>query len=109
MNTLVNFRPAQPSFIGQFSSGANTMKIREEAKRLGIHVFEAPPLSRALYYSTDIDSMVPEKLYRAVAEVIAYVFAIEAQKPGSEVLIKPDPKIPPDMQFDSSGRISGMT
>ncbi len=107
----LKYEPGSDSAPVMIAKGADfmAMKIREEAKRLGIHIFEAPPLSRALYYSTDIDSMVPEKLYRAVAEVIAYVFAIEAQKPGSEVLIKPDPKIPPDMQFDTSGRISGMT
>lgn len=103
----LKYEPGSDSAPILIAKGADfmAMRIREEAKRFGIHVFEAPPLSRALYYSTEIDQTVPEKLYRAVAEVIAYVFAIEAQRPGSEDLLKPDPKIPPDMQFDASGRI----
>jgi len=107
----LKYEPGSDSAPVLIAKGADfmAMRIREEAKRFGIQIFEAPPLSRALYYSTDIDDMVPEKLFRAVAEVIAYVFAIEAQKPGSEVLMRPDPQIPPDMQFDTSGRVAGFT
>ncbi len=103
----LKYEPGADSAPILIAKGADfmAMRIREEANRLGIHVFEAPPLSRALYYSTEIDQTVPEKLYRAVAEVIAYVFAIEAERPGRGDLIKPDPKIPSDMRFDASGKV----
>jgi flagellar biosynthetic protein FlhB len=81
------------------------MRIREEAGRHAIHIFEAPPLSRALYYTTEIDRAIPETLYRAVAEVIAYVFALEAQRPGTDPLQRPDPRVPPEMHFDAAGRV----
>ncbi|MEK7772631.1 MAG: EscU/YscU/HrcU family type III secretion system export apparatus switch protein, partial [Pseudomonadota bacterium] len=36
-----------------------------------------PPLARALYYHAELESEIPEKLYTAVAEVLAYVFQLK--------------------------------
>lgn len=52
------------------------MRIRELAKEHRIPIVEAPPLARALYRHTDIEDEVPETLYTAVAEVLAYVFQL---------------------------------
>lgn len=53
---------------------AVALKIREIAKGHDIPIVENPPLARALYATVDIDQMVPETHYKAVAEVIGFVF-----------------------------------
>lgn len=51
-------------------------RIREEARAHGVRVVENPPLARALYEACDVDQEVPERLYRAVAEVLALVWRL---------------------------------
>lgn len=80
-------------------------RIREEATKHGIEIFRAPPLARALYFTTEIDQPVPEDLYYAVAQVIAYVFNLASIRPGAPPLQKPQPNVPKNMQFDSNGRL----
>lgn len=53
---------------------AVALRIREVAKGNDIPVIENPPLARALFASVDIDQEVPEDHYKAVAEVIGFVF-----------------------------------
>lgn len=79
-------------------------RIREEAATHGIHIFQAPPLARALYFTTDLEQQVPEELYHAVAQVIAYVFSLEAQAPGQAQRQKPNVKLPASMLFDANGQ-----
>lgn len=80
-------------------------RIREEAVKHGIEIFQAPPLARALYFTTEVDHPVPEDLYYAVAQVIAYVFNLASVKPGAGPLQRPKPTVPPNMQFDANGRL----
>jgi flagellar biosynthetic protein FlhB len=80
-------------------------RIREEAQKHGIEIFQAAPLARALYFTTEIEHPVPEDLYYAVAQVIAYVFNLASITPGAPPVHKPDPKVPEAMQFDSMGRL----
>ncbi|MBF0470754.1 MAG: flagellar biosynthesis protein FlhB [Gammaproteobacteria bacterium] len=49
-------------------------KIREVAKEHQIPIVSSPPLCRAIFYSTELDRVIPEGLYRAVAQVLAYVY-----------------------------------
>jgi flagellar biosynthetic protein FlhB len=79
-------------------------RIREEAAKHGVHILQSPALARALYFTTDVEHPIPEPLYRAVAEVIAYVFNLEATEPNRHSVTKPDPKVPASMQFDANGR-----
>jgi flagellar biosynthetic protein FlhB len=53
-------------------------KIRELAKENKVALLEAPPLARALYKHTEIGDEIPEQLYSAVAEVLAYVFQLRS-------------------------------
>ena len=53
---------------------AVALKIREVAKENDIPIVENPPLARALYATVDIDQLVPEDHYKAVAEVIGFVY-----------------------------------
>lgn len=52
------------------------LKIREIAKDAGVIIVENPPLARTLFKVLDIDDVVPPEHYKAVAEVISYVFRL---------------------------------
>jgi flagellar biosynthetic protein FlhB len=51
-------------------------KIREIARSNGVPVLSRPPLARALYKHVKEGRAVPGNLYRAVAEVLAYVYRL---------------------------------
>lgn len=80
------------------------LKIREIAKEHEIPVLSTPPLARALYYSTEIDQEVPSGLYKAVAQVLAYVFQLRRFKANQSEKPVPltdrDIKIPQDYEHD---------
>jgi flagellar biosynthesis protein FlhB len=59
---------------------AVALKIRELAKEHKIVILESPKLARALYAHTELDKEIPEALYAAVAEVLAYVFQLRMFK-----------------------------
>jgi len=50
------------------------LKIKEIARENGVHVLQNPPLARSLYKEVELDHPIPEQLYQAVAEVLAYVY-----------------------------------
>jgi flagellar biosynthetic protein FlhB len=75
-------------------------KIREIAKENKVALLEAPALARALYKHTEIDDEIPEALYSAVAEVLAYVFQLRAYSKGTLDQYPDRPKklpVPPEM------------
>ncbi|MBI5198381.1 MAG: flagellar biosynthesis protein FlhB [Nitrospirae bacterium] len=51
-------------------------KIKETAKRSGVAIVENKPLARMLYKTVGIGEEIPAKLYKAVAEVLAYVYRL---------------------------------
>lgn len=53
-------------------------RIRELAKESAVPIVENPPLARSLHAEVDVDEMIPAELYKAVAEVISYVFRLKA-------------------------------
>lgn len=53
---------------------AIALKIREIANEHQVMTLEAPKLARALYAHTELGDEIPQTLYSAVAEVLAYVF-----------------------------------
>ena len=70
-------------------------RIRGIAEQHHVPILEAPPLARALHAHTEIGQQIPEKLYTAVAEVLAYVFQLKAHgvsgvKPLGEVDVPAD-------------------
>lgn len=79
-------------------------RIREEGAQHGVMVFEAPPLARALYFTTELEHPVPEELYYAVAQVIAYVYSLSDVKPGEPRALRPVPRVPKSMWFDTQGQ-----
>jgi flagellar biosynthetic protein FlhB len=80
-------------------------KIREEARIHGVEIFASPPLARAIYFTTEANHSIPEALYYAVAQVLAYVFNLAQIRPGVQPMQRPAPKLPPSMQFDADGNL----
>ncbi|MCL2499243.1 MAG: flagellar biosynthesis protein FlhB [Defluviitaleaceae bacterium] len=52
-------------------------RIREAGIENGITIVENPPLARAIYNDVELDKEIPEELYVAVAEIMAYVFQLK--------------------------------
>ncbi len=70
---------------------AVALKIREIAAEHHVPMLEAPPLARALHAHADLGDEIPEQLYSAVAEVLAYVYQLRAY--GKQGGVKPKPPI----------------
>ncbi len=52
------------------------LRIRKIAIENGVPLVENPPLAQALYKSVDVGREIPAHLYRAVAEVLAYIYKL---------------------------------
>ena len=64
------------------AKGANIIaeRIREVARDNDVPIIEDKPLAQVLYKIVDINSLIPEDLYRAVAEVLAFVYEQKKSK-----------------------------
>jgi flagellar biosynthetic protein FlhB len=51
-------------------------KIREAAKDAGVMIVPDPPLARTLYATVDVGRPIPEDLFHAVAQLLAYVYRV---------------------------------
>lgn len=54
-------------------------RIREIAEENDVPLVENPPLARALYANVDLDREIPPEHYKAVAEIISYVFRLKGK------------------------------
>jgi flagellar biosynthesis protein FlhB len=50
------------------------IQIKKVARENGVHIVQNPPLARSLYAEVEIDRAIPDMLFSAVAEVLAYVY-----------------------------------
>jgi flagellar biosynthetic protein FlhB len=48
--------------------------IKQIARENNVHIVQNPPLARSLYAEVDLDKAIPQTLFAAVAEVLAYVY-----------------------------------
>lgn len=55
-------------------------KIREIARDAGVPVLPDPPLARTLHASVEVGRMIPEELFQAVAELLAYVYRVAGRR-----------------------------
>jgi flagellar biosynthesis protein FlhB len=52
------------------------LRIRARALEFDVPLIENPPLAQALYKSVDVGQHIPPHLYRAVAEILAYIYRL---------------------------------
>jgi flagellar biosynthetic protein FlhB len=55
-------------------------KIREIAKENDVPVVENPPLARGLFAAVEVDQEITPEFYKAVAEVIGYIYRLKRKK-----------------------------
>jgi flagellar biosynthetic protein FlhB len=55
-------------------------KIRELAREAGVAVIPDPPLARSLHATVEIGHMIPEELFEAVAQLLAYVYRVAGRR-----------------------------
>jgi flagellar biosynthetic protein FlhB len=55
-------------------------QIKKVARENGVHIVQNPPLARSLYAQVEVDKPIPNELFAAVAEVLAYVYKMNSKK-----------------------------
>jgi flagellar biosynthetic protein FlhB len=55
--------------------GYIALRIADIARENRIEVVQNPPLARTLFKEVNLDAEIPPKLYQAVAEILAFVYA----------------------------------
>lgn len=67
--------PGAPKVVAK---GKNylALRIKQRAIENQVPLIENPPLARALYKSVEVGQEIPAEFYRAVAEVLAYIFKL---------------------------------
>ena len=78
------------------------LKIREVAREYEVPVMESPPLCRAIYHTTEINEEVPEELFVAIAQILAYIYQLEQfrkGKSGRPRALPNDMKIPKEFIY----------
>ena len=78
------------------------LKIRAIAVEHDVPILSAPPLSRALFYSTELNDEIPAGLYLAVAQVLAYIYKLRdvPASANDDVPNMGDLPIPDDLRRD---------
>ena len=74
----LRWAPGQRGAPRVVAKGKNYLaaRIRERALTAQVPIIENPPLAQALYTSTQVGQEIPPHLYRAVAEVLAYIWRL---------------------------------
>ena len=56
------------------------LKIKEVARENDVPIMENKPLARMLYDKVELDQEVPQEMYQAVAEILAFVYKLNQKK-----------------------------
>jgi len=74
-------------------------RIRELAAAHNVPLLEAPALARALHKHTELGDEIPQALYTAVAEVLAYVFQLRTynKQGGKRPELPAELDVPPEL------------
>ena len=56
-------------------------RIKELAREFNVPIIEDKPLARSLFKLAPVGGEIPVDLYRAVAEVLSYVYKLKGKKP----------------------------
>jgi flagellar biosynthetic protein FlhB len=81
----LEYKMAEMSAPKLVAKGVDSLarRIREIAEENDVPVVENPPLARALYATVELDEEIPTEHYKAVAEVIGYVFRLKGKLPAA--------------------------
>jgi flagellar biosynthetic protein FlhB len=84
----IQYKPGQDTAPKVLAKGLDDVaqKIKQIARDNGIPLHEDVPLARALYKVCDIGDEIPENLFKAVAQILAYVFRIKNEKKKKSIV-----------------------
>ncbi len=79
----IKYEPEKMSAPYVVAKGADYMaqRIKQIAMDNKVHIMENKPLAQALFSTVDVGKAVPPELYKAVAEVLAFVYNLEGKNP----------------------------
>ncbi len=82
ISIAIRYRQGQDAAPIVLAKGADfmAMRIRRAARANGIPMVENVPLARSLYSTVKVGKPVPSKFYRAIAEVLAYVYRVHGKR-----------------------------
>lgn len=63
-------------------AGDLAQRIKEKARQAGVPILERRSLARSLFRTVEIGQEIPAELFRAVAEILAYVYGLRGQRAG---------------------------
>ncbi|MEQ1673677.1 MAG: flagellar biosynthesis protein FlhB [Candidatus Nitrotoga sp.] len=81
------------------------LRIREIAQENHVPILEAPPLARALHKHTELGESIPEGLYTAVAEVLAYVYNLRRYEKQGGVRPQTPDDLPVPVELDPAAAV----
>lgn len=101
----LRYRPETMAAPRVVAKGADLVaqRIRGLAAEHGVPLLSAPPLARALYHGTRLGQEIPAGLYQAVAQVLAYVYALRRQRREGGA----DPVPPTDLPVPDEHAVRG--
>lgn len=70
---------AAPEVVAK-GRGHVALRIREAAEAADVPIVENPPLARLLHKTSEVGKQVPENLFQAVAQVLAYVYRVDPRR-----------------------------
>lgn len=78
----LEYKPEKMAAPVVVAKGINLIaqRIRELGEENRVPVVSNPPLARALYSAVELDQPIPTQHYRAVAEVISYVYKLRKKR-----------------------------
>lgn len=82
------------------------MRIREVGRTSNVAQVQSPPLARALFYSVKVGGEVPQGLYIAVAQVLAYVYQLKSYRAGAQPDVPVYREAPIPAEFRTEANLS---
>jgi len=78
------------------------LHIRTIAKEHNVEIIQSPALARSLYYTAEVGDDIPEELFAAVAQVLAFIFQLNEHKKGKAkkpIPVAKELPIPDDFRY----------
>ena len=102
-SVVLRYRPgmdAVPVVLAR-GRGEAADAIRQLAETRSVPMLQYPMLTRAIYFTTPVGGVIDERLYVAVATVLAFLFRLDARI--ADELDRPHVDLPEELRFDSDG------
>jgi flagellar biosynthetic protein FlhB len=79
----LRYRPEESAAPRVVAKGADALaaRIKDAARAAGVPIVERRALARALYRAVQVGGEIPPHLYRAVAEILAYIYSLRGNNP----------------------------